>query len=100
MCVCIHAFCIRLFKKLKSETIRFSFLACGPLELAPAENKRFVEWMFFIVCLCAECPCLAEYSDGKYYRAKLLGFSEVTPSLKLLVRHVDFGSDDILSVNK
>jgi len=56
--------------------------------------------MSFIVCFCAECPCLAEYSDGKYYRAKLLGFSEVTPSVKLLVRHVDFGSDDILPVNK
>lgn len=47
-----------------------------------------------------ECPCLAEYSDGKYYRAKLLGFSELTPTLKLLVRHVDFGSDDSLPVYK
>lgn len=56
--------------------------------------------MFFIVCLCAECPCLAEYRDGKYYRAKLLGFSELTPSVKLLVRHVDFGSDDILPTHK
>ncbi|XP_066515658.1 RING finger protein 17-like isoform X2 [Hoplias malabaricus] len=43
-----------------------------------------------------EGPCLAEYSDGKYYRAKLLGFSNLSPSLKILVRHVDFGSDDIL----
>uniref|UniRef100_A0A8C1DMD7 Ring finger protein 17 n=1 Tax=Cyprinus carpio carpio TaxID=630221 RepID=A0A8C1DMD7_CYPCA len=47
-----------------------------------------------------ECPCLAEYRDGKYYRAKLLGFSELTPSVKLLVRHVDFGSDDILPTHK
>ncbi|KAL1267800.1 hypothetical protein QQF64_033163, partial [Cirrhinus molitorella] len=47
-----------------------------------------------------ECPCLAEYSDGKYYRAKLLGFSELTPSVKLLVRHVDFGSDDIIPTHK
>ncbi|ROI57083.1 RING finger protein 17 [Anabarilius grahami] len=48
----------------------------------------------------SECPCLAEYSDGKYYRAKLLGFSVVTPSVKLLVRHVDFGSDDIIPLHK
>ncbi|XP_021334643.1 RING finger protein 17 isoform X1 [Danio rerio] len=47
-----------------------------------------------------ECLCLAEYSDGKYYRAKILGFSEVTPSVKLLVRHVDFGSDDIIPLHK
>ncbi|KAL7866157.1 hypothetical protein SRHO_G00114040 [Serrasalmus rhombeus] len=43
-----------------------------------------------------EGPCLAEYSDGKYYRAKLLGFAELNPCVKILVRHVDFGSDDIL----
>ncbi|XP_053090427.1 RING finger protein 17 isoform X2 [Pangasianodon hypophthalmus] len=47
-----------------------------------------------------EGPCLAEYSDGKYYRAKLLGFSELNPSIQLLVRHVDFGSDDILPLCK
>ncbi|XP_072541367.1 RING finger protein 17 [Salminus brasiliensis] len=47
-----------------------------------------------------EGPCLAEYSDGKYYRAKLLGFAEFNPSIKILVRHVDFGSDDILPPSK
>ncbi|KAF7709854.1 hypothetical protein HF521_016704 [Silurus meridionalis] len=47
-----------------------------------------------------EATCLAEYSDGKYYRAKLLGFSELNPSTRLLVRHVDFGSDDILPLSK
>lgn len=80
------------------ESICFSFSACGPAEatVKGLENG----WMFFIVRLCAECPCLAEYSDGKYYRAKLLGFSELTPSVKLLVRHVDFGSDDIIPTHK
>ncbi|KTF93026.1 hypothetical protein cypCar_00029060 [Cyprinus carpio] len=58
------------------------------------------DWDLNTECLCAECPCLAEYSDGKYYRAKLLGFSQLTPSVKLLVRHVDFGSDDILPTQK
>ncbi|KAM6970584.1 RING finger protein 17 [Aplochiton taeniatus] len=46
-----------------------------------------------------EAPCLAEYIDGKYYRAKLLGFSGLNP-VKLLIRHVDFGSDDTLPINK
>ncbi|XP_030642398.1 RING finger protein 17 [Chanos chanos] len=43
-----------------------------------------------------EGPCLAEYSDGQYYRAKLVGFSTVSPDVQILVRHVDFGSDDTL----
>uniref|UniRef100_A0A673WF16 Ring finger protein 17 n=1 Tax=Salmo trutta TaxID=8032 RepID=A0A673WF16_SALTR len=46
-----------------------------------------------------EAPCLAEYSDGKYYRAKLLGFAGLNP-VKILVRHVDFGSDDTLPTHK
>ncbi|KAL0963607.1 hypothetical protein UPYG_G00308540 [Umbra pygmaea] len=46
-----------------------------------------------------EAPCLAQYSDGKYYRAKLLGFAGLNP-VKLLVRHVDFGSDDTLPTQK
>ncbi|KAM9486561.1 RING finger protein 17 isoform 2-T2 [Clarias gariepinus] len=47
-----------------------------------------------------EGPCLAEYNDGKYYRAKLLGFSQIRPGIQLLVRHVDFGSDDVLPLCK
>lgn len=54
----------------------------------------------YIAYVFSEGPCLAEYSDGKYYRAKLLGFSEFYPSIKLLVRHVDYGSDDILPLCK
>ncbi|XP_036401470.1 RING finger protein 17 [Megalops cyprinoides] len=46
-----------------------------------------------------EGPCLAEYSDGKYYRAKLLGFEGFNP-VRFLVRHVDFGSDDTLSMQR
>ncbi|KAG9330401.1 hypothetical protein JZ751_025522 [Albula glossodonta] len=44
-------------------------------------------------------PCLAEYSDGKYYRAKLLRFEGLNP-VKLLVRHVDFGSDDTVPTQR
>ncbi|XP_034017974.1 RING finger protein 17 [Thalassophryne amazonica] len=44
-------------------------------------------------------PCLAEYSDGIYYRAKLMKFTSMEP-VTLLVHHVDFGSDDTLPTSK
>ncbi|KAI3356062.1 hypothetical protein L3Q82_017326 [Scortum barcoo] len=44
-------------------------------------------------------PCLAEYSDGKYYRARLIKFSSLEPVM-ILVQHVDFGSDDTLPTSK
>uniref|UniRef100_UPI0037E8DC3E RING finger protein 17 n=1 Tax=Semicossyphus pulcher TaxID=241346 RepID=UPI0037E8DC3E len=44
-------------------------------------------------------PCLAEYSDGKYYRAKLINFASMEP-VTILVKHVDFGSDDTLPPSK
>uniref|UniRef100_A0A3B5MJI9 Tudor domain-containing protein n=1 Tax=Xiphophorus couchianus TaxID=32473 RepID=A0A3B5MJI9_9TELE len=44
-------------------------------------------------------PCLAEYSDGKYYRARLMKFTSIEP-LVILVQHVDFGSDDSLPTSK
>uniref|UniRef100_A0A3Q1GIU1 Ring finger protein 17 n=1 Tax=Acanthochromis polyacanthus TaxID=80966 RepID=A0A3Q1GIU1_9TELE len=44
-------------------------------------------------------PCLAEYSDGKFYRARLLKFTSVEP-VTILVQHVDFGSDDTLPTSK
>ncbi|CAB1418936.1 unnamed protein product [Pleuronectes platessa] len=44
-------------------------------------------------------PCLAEYSDGKFYRAKLMNFTTVEP-LMIMVQHVDYGSEDTLPVSK
>ncbi|KAM7380101.1 hypothetical protein PAMP_003418 [Pampus punctatissimus] len=44
-------------------------------------------------------PCLAEYSDGKYYRAKLITFTSLEPVM-IVVQHVDFGSDDTLPTSK
>ncbi|MBN3308188.1 RNF17 protein, partial [Amia calva] len=46
----------------------------------------------------SEAPCLAKYSDGKYYRAKLLKIENFNP-VKVLVRHVDYGSDDSLTTD-
>ncbi|KAM8854806.1 RING finger protein 17 [Spinachia spinachia] len=44
-------------------------------------------------------PCLAEYRDGKFYRATVLEFSSVSP-VCVLVQHVDFGSEDTLPTSK
>ncbi|KAM9850619.1 RING finger protein 17 [Aulostomus maculatus] len=44
-------------------------------------------------------PCLAEYSDGRYYRARLIKFVSLEP-VRILVQHVDFGSDDTLPTSK
>ncbi|XP_013854998.1 RING finger protein 17 [Austrofundulus limnaeus] len=44
-------------------------------------------------------PCLAKYSDGNFYRARLMKITSVDPVL-MLVQHVDFGSDDTLPLSK
>ncbi|XP_068602714.1 RING finger protein 17 [Brachionichthys hirsutus] len=44
-------------------------------------------------------PCLAEYSDGKYYRARLIQFTSVEP-VSVMVQHVDFGSHDTLPTSQ
>ncbi|XP_051882620.1 RING finger protein 17 [Pristis pectinata] len=43
----------------------------------------------------SEMPCLAEYSDGRWYRAKVLSVDKLHP-LMILVQHVDFGSTALL----
>ncbi|TNN60930.1 RING finger protein 17 [Liparis tanakae] len=40
-------------------------------------------------------PCLAQYSDGRFYRARVDALSGVEP-VRVLVQHVDFGSEDSL----
>lgn len=51
-------------------------------------------------CLCRPgCLCLAEYSDQCYYRAELIKIISVEPA-KVLIHHVDFGSDDMLQTTK
>lgn len=57
----------------------------------------------FLTCIVSLCPlgypCLAEYSDGVYYRATIINFASVEP-VRILVHHVDFGSDDTLPISK
>ena len=50
-------------------------------------------------CVRTGGACLAEYGDGMYYRARLMEFSSLDP-VRIMVQHVDYGSDDILPTNK
>ncbi|XP_046302897.1 RING finger protein 17 isoform X1 [Marmota monax] len=46
-----------------------------------------------------EMPCLAEYADGLWYRAKIVSIKEFNP-LSVLVQFVDYGSTEKLTVNR
>uniref|UniRef100_A0A3Q2Z490 Tudor domain-containing protein n=1 Tax=Hippocampus comes TaxID=109280 RepID=A0A3Q2Z490_HIPCM len=44
-------------------------------------------------------PCLAEYIDGNFYRAKMLKIISADP-VQILIQHVDFGSNDTVPTNR
>ncbi|EPQ16272.1 RING finger protein 17 [Myotis brandtii] len=46
-----------------------------------------------------EMPCLAEYDDGLWYRAKIVSIKEFNP-LAILVQFVDYGSTEKLTINR
>ncbi|XP_060143732.1 RING finger protein 17 isoform X5 [Globicephala melas] len=46
-----------------------------------------------------EMPCLAEYDDGVWYRAKIVSIKEFNP-LAVLVQFVDYGSTEKLTINR
>ncbi|XP_007495242.1 RING finger protein 17 isoform X1 [Monodelphis domestica] len=47
----------------------------------------------------SEMPCLAEYNDGLWYRAKILSIKEFDP-LAILVQFVDYGSTEKLPTSR
>ncbi|XP_067889802.1 RING finger protein 17 [Heterodontus francisci] len=61
------------------------------LEQALRELNQNAEAFALLTDFRSEMPCLAEYSDGRWYRAKVLSIEKVHP-LMILVQHVDFGS--------
>ncbi|KAM6290478.1 RING finger protein 17 [Porphyrio hochstetteri] len=44
-------------------------------------------------------PCLVEYQDGRWYRAKLLSITEFDPVM-ILVQFVDYGSFSVVPTNR
>uniref|UniRef100_UPI00398EDE7B RING finger protein 17 isoform X2 n=1 Tax=Pristiophorus japonicus TaxID=55135 RepID=UPI00398EDE7B len=61
------------------------------LERALRELNQNAEALSLLTDFRSEMPCLAEYSDGRWYRAKVLSLDKLHP-LMILVQHVDFGS--------
>lgn len=61
------------------------------------ENTRHVIFSFLSVF--PEMPCLAEYDDGLWYRAKIVSVKEFNP-LAVLVQFVDYGSTEKLTINR
>uniref|UniRef100_A0A8C0JF70 RING finger protein 17 n=1 Tax=Chelonoidis abingdonii TaxID=106734 RepID=A0A8C0JF70_CHEAB len=58
-----------------------------------------VESLPFLSDFRTEMPCLAEYNDGLWYRAKLLSIKEFDP-VNILVQFVDYGSTEKLPTSK
>lgn len=44
-------------------------------------------------------PCLVEYQDGLWYRAKLLSVEEFDP-VKILVQFVDYGNFSVVPASR
>ncbi|XP_067418829.1 RING finger protein 17 [Emydura macquarii macquarii] len=58
-----------------------------------------VESLPFLTDFRPEMPCLAEYSDGLWYRAKLLCIEEFNP-VSILIQFVDYGSTKKLPTSR
>lgn len=53
----------------------------------------------FLFSVFPEMPCLAEYDDGLWYRAKIVSVKDFNP-LAFLVQFVDYGSTEKLTINR
>ncbi|XP_008258182.3 RING finger protein 17 isoform X2 [Oryctolagus cuniculus] len=69
------------------------------LEEALRRSNKNVETFPPLTDFRTEMPCLAEYDDGLWYRAKIVSIKEFNP-LTILVQFVDYGSTEKLTVNR
>ncbi|KFQ08022.1 RING finger protein 17, partial [Haliaeetus albicilla] len=61
--------------------------------------NRSVESLPFLTHFQTEMPCLVEYQDGLWYRAKLLSIEEFDP-IRILVQFVDYGSFSVVPTSR
>ncbi|NXL92057.1 RNF17 protein, partial [Alectura lathami] len=61
--------------------------------------NKCVETFPLLTDLRKEMPCLAEYKDGFWYRAKLLSVEECDP-IKILIQFVDYGNFSVVPTSK
>nr|XP_004665944.2 RING finger protein 17 isoform X1 [Jaculus jaculus] len=69
------------------------------LEEALQRFNKNVETFPPLTDFSTEMPCLAEYADGLWYRAKIVSIKEFNP-LSVLVLFVDYGSTEKLTINR
>ncbi|KAL1780761.1 RING finger protein 17 [Sigmodon hispidus] len=69
------------------------------LEEALQRFNKNVETFPLLTDFSSEMPCLAEYADGLWYRAKIVSIKEFNP-LSVLVLFVDYGSTEKLTINR
>ncbi|XP_069858096.1 RING finger protein 17 isoform X2 [Dipodomys merriami] len=69
------------------------------LEEALWRFNKSVETIAPLTDFRTDMPCLAKYTDGLWYRAKIVSIKEFNP-LSVLVQFVDYGSTEKLSVNR
>ncbi|XP_074938838.1 RING finger protein 17 [Phalacrocorax aristotelis] len=61
--------------------------------------NKSVECLPLLTHFRTEMPCLVEYQDGLWYRAKLLSIEEYDP-VKILVQFVDYGSFSVVPTSR
>ncbi|XP_006879615.1 PREDICTED: RING finger protein 17 [Elephantulus edwardii] len=71
----------------------------GSLDEALQRFNENVETALPLTDFRTDMPCLAEYSDGLWYRAKIVAIKEFNP-LAVLVQFVDYGSTEKLTTNR
>uniref|UniRef100_A0A674H7U2 RING finger protein 17 n=1 Tax=Taeniopygia guttata TaxID=59729 RepID=A0A674H7U2_TAEGU len=75
---CVFLFFFQYDAQLKSVSVFGQHLTCcSPIELVKRRSQLL--------------PCLAEYVDGLWYRAKLLSITQLVP-VQILVQFVDYGT--------
>ncbi|XP_065586422.1 RING finger protein 17 [Cyrtonyx montezumae] len=61
--------------------------------------NKYVDTLPLLTDFRTEMPCLVEYEDGLWYRAKLLSVEETDP-VKILIQFVDYGSFSVVPTSK
>ncbi|XP_019337531.1 RING finger protein 17 isoform X2 [Alligator mississippiensis] len=61
--------------------------------------NKDVDSLPFLTDFRTEMPCLAEYSDGLWYRAKLLSIKDFDP-VTILIQFIDYGSTKMLPTSR
>ncbi|XP_063161871.1 RING finger protein 17 [Candoia aspera] len=69
------------------------------LDEALAQCNQNIETIPFLTDFRKDMPCLAEYRDGLWYRAKLISINDFSP-LSILVEFVDYGSTGTLPTSR